>query len=80
MIHPQAFPHQHRRQTPITVVRNGAPTIDHQEIEGITGGALDANEGEPGPLLHSGRPHRRLEIPQHHGCGPAALMISVMSF
>jgi hypothetical protein len=33
----------------VTVVRNGVNTIDHQEIEGITGGALDAKEGEPGP-------------------------------
>jgi hypothetical protein len=27
----------------------GVTTMDHQEIEGITGGALDAKEGEPGP-------------------------------
>jgi hypothetical protein len=38
----------------VTVVRNGATTIDHQEIEGITGGALDANEGEPGPFYIQG--------------------------
>lgn len=30
----------------MTIVRNGIVTIDHQEIEGITGGALDANEAE----------------------------------
>jgi hypothetical protein len=34
----------------VTVVRNGVTIIDRQEIEGITGGALDANEGEPGPF------------------------------
>jgi hypothetical protein len=38
----------------LTVVRNGVTTIDHQEIEGITGGALDANEGEPGPFYIQG--------------------------
>jgi len=29
-------------------------TIDHKEIPGITGGALDANEGEPGPFYLQG--------------------------
>lgn len=38
----------------VTVVRNGVLTIDHKEIEGITGGALDANEGEPGPFYIQG--------------------------
>lgn len=38
----------------VTVVRDGVTTIDHQEIEGITGGALDANEGEPGPFYIQG--------------------------
>jgi Domain of Unknown Function (DUF1080) len=38
----------------VTVVRNGVTIIDHQEIEGITGGALDANEGEPGPFYIQG--------------------------
>jgi len=38
----------------LTVVRNGVKTIDAQEIEGITGGALDANEGEPGPFYIQG--------------------------
>ncbi|MBZ5583887.1 MAG: DUF1080 domain-containing protein [Acidobacteriia bacterium] len=38
----------------VTVVRNGVTSIDHQEIEGITGGALDANEGEPGPFYIQG--------------------------
>jgi hypothetical protein len=38
----------------VTVKRNGAITIDRQEIEGITGGALDANEGEPGPFYLQG--------------------------
>ncbi len=38
----------------LTVVRNGVTTIERQEIEGITGGALDANEGEPGPFYIQG--------------------------
>jgi hypothetical protein len=38
----------------VTIVRNGVTTIDRQEIEGITGGALDANEGEPGPFYIQG--------------------------
>jgi len=38
----------------VTVVRNGTLTIDHKEIEGITGGALDANEAEPGPFYIQG--------------------------
>jgi Domain of Unknown Function (DUF1080) len=38
----------------VTVVRNGVTIIDDQEIEGITGGALDANEGEPGPFYIQG--------------------------
>ena len=38
----------------LTVVRNGVTTIDKQEIEGITGGAIDANETEPGPFYIQG--------------------------
>jgi Domain of Unknown Function (DUF1080) len=38
----------------VTIVRNGVTIIDRQEIEGITGGALDANEAEPGPFYIQG--------------------------
>ncbi len=38
----------------VTIVHNGVTTIDRREIEGITGGALDANEGEPGPFYIQG--------------------------
>lgn len=38
----------------VTVVFNGETVIEDQEIPGITGGALDANEGEPGPLFIQG--------------------------
>ena len=38
----------------ITLVRDGKTIIDNQEIAGITGGALDANESEPGPFYIQG--------------------------
>jgi hypothetical protein len=38
----------------VTIVRNGVKTVDNQEIPGISGGALDANEGEPGPFYLQG--------------------------
>jgi hypothetical protein len=38
----------------VTVVRNGKTTINHREIEGITGGALNADEGEAGPFYIQG--------------------------
>src|SRR5580658_369802 len=38
----------------VTVIHNGVTTIDRKEIEGITGGALDANEGDPGPFYIQG--------------------------
>lgn len=38
----------------LTVVRNGVTIQDKVEIPGITGGALDSNEGEPGPIFFQG--------------------------
>jgi hypothetical protein len=38
----------------LTVVRNGVTIIDRKEVEGITGGAIDANEAEPGPFYIQG--------------------------
>ncbi len=38
----------------VSVARNGKTTIDNQEIPGITGGALDSKEGEPGPFYFQG--------------------------
>ncbi len=35
----------------LTVERNGVLTIDNKQIPGITGGALDAHEGQPGPIF-----------------------------
>jgi hypothetical protein len=38
----------------VTVVLNGERIIDRQVIPGITGGALDSDEGSPGPILLQG--------------------------
>jgi hypothetical protein len=38
----------------VTVIANGKTVICDQVIPGITGGALDSNEGEPGPLYIQG--------------------------
>jgi hypothetical protein len=38
----------------VTVIANGRTVIFEQEIPGITGGALDSNEGAPGPLMLQG--------------------------
>ncbi len=38
----------------VTIARDGVTTIDRQVIDGITGGALNANEGEPGPFYIQG--------------------------
>lgn len=38
----------------VTVVLNGKPIIVDQTIPGITGGALDSDEGAPGPIFLQG--------------------------
>ncbi len=38
----------------VTVVLNGEMIIDQQEIPGVTGGALDSAESEPGPIYLQG--------------------------
>lgn len=38
----------------VTVVANGRQVICNQEIPGITGGAIDSNEGAPGPIYLQG--------------------------
>ncbi len=38
----------------ITIIANGKTIICNQEIPGPTGGALDSNEGEPGPIYLQG--------------------------
>jgi hypothetical protein len=38
----------------VTLAVNGKTVIFNQEIPGITGGALDSQEGEPGPIMMQG--------------------------
>jgi hypothetical protein len=38
----------------VTVVHNGIEVISNRPIPGITGGSLDSNEGEPGPIMIQG--------------------------
>jgi Domain of Unknown Function (DUF1080) len=38
----------------VTVVANGKTVICNQEIPGITGGAINSREGDPGPILLQG--------------------------
>ena len=44
----------------VTVVQNGITIIDHKEIPGITGGALDSHEGLPGPIYLQGSEEGRV--------------------
>ena len=60
----------------ISVKQNGILIIDNQEIDGVTGGALDRNEGTPGPLLlqgdHSSIKYRNIFIRPMAPEGPSA--------
>ncbi|MEI6275795.1 MAG: DUF1080 domain-containing protein [Prolixibacteraceae bacterium] len=38
----------------VTIIANNQLVISNQEIPGITGGAIDSKEGQPGPLLLQG--------------------------
>ena len=38
----------------VTIVVNGKTIVSNQEIPGITGGALDSHEGNPGPIMLQG--------------------------
>jgi hypothetical protein len=38
----------------VTVVHNGIEVISNRPIPGITGGSLNSNEGEPGPIMVQG--------------------------
>ncbi len=38
----------------VTVILNGVEVISNRPIPGITGGSLDSNEGEPGPIMIQG--------------------------
>lgn len=58
----------------VTVVHNGRAVIVRQEIPGITGGALDSDEGAPGPILlqgdHTAVDYRNLTIRRRLGSSP----------
>jgi len=43
------------------VILNGTKLYDNAEVPGITGGALDAHEKEPGPILLQGD-HGRVQF------------------
>ncbi len=45
----------------VTIVLNGQTIICNRPIPGITGGALDAHEGEPGPIMIQGDHYGLLE-------------------
>ncbi len=38
----------------VTIVLNGKTIINSTDIPGITGGAIDSNEGAPGPIFLQG--------------------------
>ena len=64
----------------VTVVLNGVTIIDQVEIPGITGGAIDSDEGAPGPLMlqgdHSGVRYRNIRIePALETEGPAGAAV-----
>lgn len=44
----------------VTIVHNGRTVIDHKEIPGITGGALDSHEELPGPIYLQGSEEGRV--------------------
>jgi hypothetical protein len=50
----------------VTILQNGKRIIDNQEIPGITGGALDSEEGSPGPIYlqgdHAGIAYRNIVL------------------
>ena len=54
----------------VTVVLNGRAIIIRQEIPGITGGALDSKEGEPGPIYlqgdHAAIEYRKIVLTPGH--------------
>lgn len=45
----------------VTIDLNGQRIIERQEIPGLTGGALDSREGEPGPIMLQGD-HQAIEF------------------
>lgn len=59
----------------VTVILNGITIIDNEPVEGVTGGAIDANEFVPGPLYlqgdHSDADYKNMILrPGLHGVRP----------
>ena len=46
----------------VTVVHDGRMIIDHREIPGVTGGALNTDEASPGPIYLQGAEDGRVEF------------------
>jgi hypothetical protein len=50
----------------VTVVQNGQTILDNVEIAGMTGGAMDNNDAEPGPIYlqgdHTSMRYRNIEL------------------
>jgi Domain of Unknown Function (DUF1080) len=44
----------------VTIIQNGVTVIDHKQIPGITGGAVDSNEALPGPIYLQGTEQGRV--------------------
>ena len=65
----------------LTVNLNGITIIDQVEIPGVTGGAIDSDEGAPGPLMlqgdHTGVRYRNLRIePSVEDGGPVVAAVA----
>ncbi|HTU68601.1 MAG TPA: DUF1080 domain-containing protein [Steroidobacteraceae bacterium] len=54
----------------VTIALDGVTIVKDQEIPGVTGGALDTHEGEPGPLYLQGSENGRVEF-RHVNITPA---------
>lgn len=67
----------------MTVVLNGLRIVDRIEIPGVTGGALDANEGAPGPIMlqgdHSGVEYRNVRIQRPTGDRPGPVEAGLLA-
>ncbi len=63
----------------ITIVHNGKNIIDDAEIDGVTGGAIDREEGTPGPLMlqgdHSSVDYANILI---RPLGPKAIILKLL--
>ena len=49
----------------VTIVLDGTTIIDNKEIPGLTGGALNAHEGQPGPIMLQGGEKGACLLPEY---------------